>query len=681
MDFIWAGQRDKYNSRIIFTIENLKDADKMILCAADFYQVFVDGKLLSYGPERTVAGYAKTREFSIKAKAKIEIYVSGYNFNCYACDFQLPYFSAELVKDGKIVYTSKDFKCFEDLGRLTEVSRFTGQRACIECYDFTKSKLLELETYSVETPKILKGSADSADYNVLDFKKLSEKDFFGFDEVKTPEWCTREKYRLHHVSQFDIEKDFLSKLKEGYFATDFTLQEEHSGFICLEITATEKTEVFVTFEEILADGKWTFRRSGCNELISLIINKGRTEYISTEPYALMLLKVISKAKVSVKASLITLENKNINGLSVFGNEKFIKVIESAKSTFRQNAVDIYTDCPGRERAGWLCDSLFLAQAERLFTGKNDIEKRFLENFMLAITPEVPDKMIPKCMPSEHPVGHYLPTFAMWFLVQIYDYYMRTSDMNIVLGVKEKSYNVIEFLDKFINSDGLLENLEGWVFIEWSACNKVEYVSGVNYPANMLYAYALRLTGELYNDEQLILRSKKMQEKVVEQSYNGEFFVDNAIRVDGKLVRQETHLTETCQYYALFTGLCPDQTFKEKMIKDFGPLRKDAFSHVERSNMIVGNCLRFLWLLNQGENERVINESVEHFYKMAKVTGTLWENNLPTASCNHGYASVAAVFLVGGLLGYKTVKDGKPVLDGPDLTEKYGVKVKFNYKEN
>lgn len=680
MNFIWAGPRDKYNSRIIFKINNDKNAQKMILCAADFYQVFADGKLLSYGPERMVAGYTKTRELFIEGVKTIEVFVSGYNFGCYACDFQQPYFAAELVSGNDIVYRSEDFVCFEDKGRQTEVSRFTGQRACVECYDFTKKSRIKLESYSVQSPQILKGAEDSADYSQLKLDYVNKGVFKGFKSIKNPEWCNREKYR-NHISEFDVEKDFLEKTKKGYFFTDFKLKEEHSGFIKVEIIAKEKTEVFLTFEEILIDGEWNFRRSNCNEVVRLIVDEGTCEYLTVEPYALMFLKVISDKEIDVKANLITLENKNINGVCVLGNEKFEKVIEAAKSTFRQNAVDIYTDCPGRERAGWLCDSLFLARAERLFTGNNNIERNFLENFILAYTPEVPKKMMPKCMPSEHPVGHYIPTFAMWFLVQIYDYYKRTSDVSIVNSAKEKSYDIIEFFDKFVNDDGLLENLEGWVFIEWSACNNVEYVKGVNYPANMLFAYALRLTGELYNDNNLILRSKNMQAKILEQAYNGEFFIDNSIRIDGCLIRQDSHLTETCQYYALFTGLCPNELFASKMIKEFGPLRKDAYPQIERSNMIVGNCLRFFWLIERGENKRVINECVEHFYSMAKVTGTLWENNLPTASCNHGYASVAAVFIISALLGYKTVEDGKPILLGPDITKEYGVKVNFTYDKN
>ncbi len=41
-------------------------------------------------------------------------------------------------------------------------------------------------------------------------------------------------------------------------------------------------------------------------------------------------------------------------LSLSGGLKAI--YDAAVETFRQNALDVYMDCPTRERAGWLCDS-------------------------------------------------------------------------------------------------------------------------------------------------------------------------------------------------------------------------------------------------------------------------------------------------------------------------------------
>ena len=40
--------------------------------------------------------------------------------------------------------------------------------------------------------------------------------------------------------------------------------------------------------------------------------------------------------------------------------------------------------------------------------------------------------------------------------------------------------------------------------------------------------------------------------------------------------------------------------------------------------------------------------------MAERTGTLWENDTPHASCNHGFASHAAVFYVRNMLGVAAI---------------------------
>ena len=56
------------------------------------------------------------------------------------------------------------------------------------------------------------------------------------------------------------------------------------------------------------------------------------------------------------------------------------IFNAAVETFKQNTLDIYMDCPSRERAGWLCDSFFTARAEHYLTGASTVEKNFLENF-------------------------------------------------------------------------------------------------------------------------------------------------------------------------------------------------------------------------------------------------------------------------------------------------------------
>ena len=402
--------------------------------------------------------------------------------------------------------------------------------------------------------------------------------------------------------------------------------------------------------------------------------------MTAEPYCMMYAEVIASGDAEVVPTLISYENCDTGTPELVADEKITAIFRAAENSFVQNAVDLFTDCPGRERAGWLCDSYFTAIAERLFRGNNDIERVFLENIILSRAPELPDGMLPMCFPSRQKSGRYIPNWAMWFVLELEDYLERTGDRELIDAARERALGVIRFFDRYKNEYGLLENLESWVFIEWSIANDAGYVSGVNFPSNMLYARALIAAGRLYGMPRLCEEGEKIRRTVKELSYNGKFFADNATREGKRLVRRDDHVSETCQYYALWMGLDCDADFTERMIKEFGPKRTDAYPDVGRSNMFIGNYLRFFWLTDIGEYGRVLDECTDYFAKMAVETGTLWEHDRPTASCNHGFTSVAAVILLRCTVGYRTVKDGEAVLC-PDFRapEGYEVGVKFNYR--
>ena len=269
-------------------------------------------------------------------------------------------------------------------------------------------------------------------------------------------------------------------------------------------------------------------------------------------------------------------------------------------------------------------------------------------------------MVPMCYPADHPTAWFIPNWAMWYIIELKDYLSRTSDTEFINMAKEKVYKLIRFFDKYVNEYGLLEDLESWVFIEWSICNSPDYIKGVNFPSNMLFAYMLEAVAGLYNDVEIKKRSEKMKKTIKELSFNGEFFVDNTIRVKGKLVRKNKHISETCQYYALFTGIDCDESYKEKIIKEFGPKRTSSYQEIGKSNMFIGYYLRLFWLCGRQEYKRVASECLDYFYEMAKKTGTLWEHNTTKASCNHGFASCLAVLLLKIFTGYDGVKNNSPI---------------------
>ena len=60
-----------------------------------------------------------------------------------------------------------------------------------------------------------------------------------------------------------------------------------------------------------------------------------------------------------------------------------------------------------------------------------------------------------------------------------------------------------------------------------------------------------------------------------------------------------------------------------------------------------------------------DELRDYFVYMAERTGTLWENQQPSASCCHGFASIAAEYLFRDMLGVRRVDYvGKRVFVAP-----------------
>ena len=199
---------------------------------------------------------------------------------------------------------------------------------------------------------------------------------------------------------------------------------------------------------------------------------------------------------------------------------------------------------------------------------------------------------------------------------------------------------------FENEYGLLENLDGWVFVEWSKAN--DLIKDVNYPTNMLYAAALKNAGELYGEPVWCQKAAHLAQTIQEWSFDGRFFTDNEVRTEQGL-RPTGEQSETCQYYAFFFDIATPQshpTLWQALTEQFGPDRDQSglYPSVYPANAFIGQYLRLEILTRYGQKERFLKELESYFYHMAEETGTLWENRDNGASCNHGFASYAACLI-------------------------------------
>ena len=236
----------------------------------------------------------------------------------------------------------------------------------------------------------------------------------------------------------------------------------------------------------------------------------------------------------------------------YGRETLDSICRGAVRTFAHNSVDLYMDCPSRERAGWLCDSYFTAKTEYALTGETKVEDAFLENYRLyESNGEYPKGMLPMCYPSDKKPKEelFIPQWTMWYILEAEEYIHKRGHGNMAEDFRESIYGLLDFFRRYENEDGLLERLPGWNFVEWSDAN--QWTWDVNYPTNFLYAQVLECIGKLYGDEECRRRSEEVRRTAVEQSFNGRYFLDHAVRDERGKLRLECTAprhASTMRYY-------------------------------------------------------------------------------------------------------------------------------------
>ena len=665
------------------------------------YNIKVNGEFIAFGPARCAHGFYRVDEIDlskyIKEKSVITIDVAGYNADSFYHIDQPSFLCAELIEDGKI-YTAtggEGFICRVMTEHEQKAERYAGQRMFCEIYDLTpeiekweKDEIIDLRDFAIARlcPTEYKKAfiERGCEYNVYDHipaqKILSLLDFEDYkgDGVRYPSYIvprgndtgpSKKSFTLKEA-QTDIflkarnvqvtnitPKNEIPSPQELEYGKGVTYKMEFntSGQLEFDAVCEEDTEILITFDEFLGEnGLVNFRRMYTVNALLWRFKKG-TYHVSTfEPYTLGAMHVfVTKGKATVSNVGIVYFGAGKTDKKYTGNDADIqKIYDAAVESYRQNTFTIFMDCPSRERAGWLCDSFFTARVEKVLTGKSEIERNFLENFFL---PEkfkcLPEGMFPMCYPADQYSGNYIPNWAMWLVIELEEYLTRTNDVEFVNAAKPRIYALFEFLAKYENADGLIEKLDRWVFVEWSKAN--ELTQDINYPTNMLYAKMIESIANMYGDKALWDKAASIKAKINEQAVTEEgFYCDNAIYGDDGIARLSGECTEACQYYAFFCGVATPEknpVLWERLLRDFGPerivpskwpeFREDAkWKHIYPANAFIGNYLRLELLCRFGEHEKLIENIRGFFLKMANLTGTLWENDSPTASCNHGFAS-------------------------------------------
>lgn len=685
---VWANRlQTQMNTRMGFSAKIEKCDATVCLACSNNYHIYVNEHFVAAGPARAAHGYFRVDEIDIgkyltKDENDVAIIAWGYNVNSYAYLDQPSFLTAEIVSYDNVLCSTgiRGFSAYLLNDYVRKGQRYTFQRAFVESYILDNKSLDWM--HGLDTPQADIEICEKKQYIKRNVKYPEYERFYplesidvGCFEVQEPEtyrapWYLKTEnptYKAFKPDELDedmcklmqkIKYDTVNTRKQssaqnivmskGEYCL-YTFERETTGMVAFKVVCDVSCELMMVYDEALTNGYADSIRINGLWVNKYKLGAGTYDLTFFEPVSMKYLDVvILEGKVNI-SDLHMIEYKHPMVDKKLDTEDIVlnKIYNAAVETFRQNTLDIYMDCPSRERAGWLCDSFFTSRVEYFLTGKSIVEKNFLENYLLPESFEnIPKGMLPMCYPSDHADGKFIPNWAMWLVLELYEYKERTNDVNMIKAFKPKVYGLLEYFERFLNADGLLQDLESWVFVEWSFANRL--VQNVNFPSNMLYAFMLERVASLYEDETKAEQAEQIKRTIRKISYNGKFFRDRMVTTDeGLEISQEC--TEVCQYYAFFTGTATKQQYPElwnALVKDFGPDREknNVYPDIYPANAFIGTYLRMELLSNEGLHKQLLEESVGFFEYMADRTGTLWENKTDNASLNHGFASHIAIWL-------------------------------------
>jgi alpha-L-rhamnosidase len=692
---VWPEGRDKeMNLFVGFVSEISYDTGSafLLLAASTLYRVHVNGQFCACGPARGPHGYYRLDSLDVtphlhQGANTVVVEVAGYNINSYWTLNQPSFLQAEILCGDKVFAATggaKPFRATILTQRLQKVGRYSFQRAFMEAYRLTppsaqwregKWAAAQEQKCEISVKKLL--LPRRAPYPAYELRRPVKHVAYGTMErapadtpIRRPRFVASIGPKLLGFKESELEVSPYIELQRYENVKSTTINDSYqpadsahfsvggfhtydfgtnlAGFPGALVTVTKTAKLYVTFDEMLTDGDVDFKRLACANIVYYELAPGTYELESFEPYTVRFLKLIAiEGEFEVRSIFLrTYESSDGLRASFFCSDNGLnRLFLSGRETYRQNAVDLFTDCPSRERAGWLCDSYFTSRASQRLTGNSNMEMAFLENYLLSRKfDSLPDGMLPMCYPADHYDGQYIANWPMWLVLELEEYLERSGDRTMVDRFKNRILELMQCFHEFQNEDGLLENLSGnlsrHMYVEEGDANK--YIRGVNYPTNMLYAAMLESIGRLYNSHEYLEIAEGLREKIRHQAYDGRFFVDNALRQNGVLQATQNR-TEICQYYAFYFGTVSTKSHPElwkRLCEEFGPARsaKQLYPEISPTDALNGRILRLELLSQEKRIEQMLREAKDYLLYMADSSGTLWEHNEDKWSLCHAFQS-------------------------------------------
>ncbi|MBP3667672.1 MAG: hypothetical protein J6K29_11570 [Clostridia bacterium] len=687
------------------------------LAARNIYRLYVNGDIVMQGPARTAHGYCRVDEVELTDRLidgvnhiAVEVVAYGRDWEGYRhysndCTLEDGLFIAEIEADGKVIVATgrEEWLVCPITARAPVCERISHSRECIEIYtlddDFYLWKLgygafspaapMEsepvylthealmptLKEYFFEEVTGFGATRIDADKEIEPFFYETAVPVFQTLPERPTSDCRRTVENPEGMVRAEFDGDGLVLTPESTsdFFASWDGGESRVGFIRIAVTCEQAGTIDIVRSEIMdVDGTLPYY---FNNVTRLHVPAGLTEFVTMEPALARYMAVHFRGVGQVTVhSLSILEDSypdEKRASFLCSDDHINRLYKAAKKTLLLNTLDIFMDCPERERGGWLCDSLWTGRAASLLLSDNRVEREYLENFLLTPAEGMGHAFFPEVYPALkdcYPHFTGLTTWTFWLMVEVCEFIRRTGDIAFRDEHKPRVAAFVKGSRDFMGACGLLENMPA-IFIDWSQANNGENVQPISTAANALYAYMLERLGETFEEPDWAAEGKRVKALLRSAVVGGRNMaslkhIPDSLTFESGVFRSRGKYSEAAMYTSLWCGLfSPEEApMLYRTVRDFmGPaplFAKDPM--VGESQLFIGLCIRLDMLTRAGAYGKMYEDLLAICEpQLREGPGTIWENTaIDTSSRCHGFTAHFGVHLMRDVLGL-----GFPLYDG------------------
>jgi len=159
------------------------------------------------------------------------------------------------------------------------------------------------------------------------------------------------------------------------------------------------------------------------------------------------------------------------------------------------AWETYFDTPYYEQLQYIGDTRLQALLSLYMSGDDRLMRQALTHFELS---RIPEGITASRYPSD--LGQYIPTFSLFWVVMVHDYWMHRDDSSYVGGHLPGIRNVLTWFEGKVDKTGLVGPVPWWPFADWTEDWESGIAPGGSEGHSVLitlqYVYALQRAVEL-----------------------------------------------------------------------------------------------------------------------------------------------------------------------------------------